>query len=154
MRKIFSLLAVLLIVGVAYLEIKENTKDGRSLEFPNVKINETIIKVLVADDMQEQTQGLSDRPKLEKSEGMLFVFDTKQERSFWMKQMNFPLDIIWIEDDKIVNIHKNLPPEGDNPENHYASQFRINYVLEVNAGFVDEQKIKIGDTVQYKLIKN
>lgn len=154
MRKIFSLLAIFLVIGVAYVEIKNNTNTGRSSEFPNIKINNSIIKVLVADDMQEQIQGLSDRPKLEKDEGMLFVFDNKQERSFWMKRMSFPLDIIWIEDDKIVNIHKNLQPEGENPQKHYASQLKVNYVLEVNAGFIDEQKIKIGDTVQYNLIKN
>lgn len=154
MRKIFSLLAIFLVFGVAYTEIKNNTNTGRSFEFPNIKINDSIIKVIVADDMQKQIQGLSDRPKLEKDEGMLFVFDNKQERSFWMKRMNFPLDIVWIEDDKIVNIHKNLPSEGDYPEKHYTSQSRVNYVLEVNAGFTDEKKIKIGDTVQYNLIKN
>lgn len=154
MRKIFSVLAILIIIGAAFLEIRKSTKVSRSFEFPNIKINNTIIKVDVADDLQEQIQGLSDRERLEKNEGMLFVFDAKQIKSFWMKRMTFPLDIIWIEDNRIVNIHKNIAPEGDSPVNHYNSQFKVNYVLEVNAGFADEQKIKIGDTVQYNLIKN
>jgi len=154
MRKIFSFLAIIIIMGAVYLEIRDNTKVGRSLEFPNVRINDAIIKVAVADDMQEQMQGLSDKSVMGKDEGMLFVFDNKQERSFWMKRMNFPLDIIWIEDDKVVNIHKNLSPEGDNPEKHYMSQSRVNYVLEVNAGMIDEWRIEIGDTVRYNLLNN
>jgi len=152
MRKIFYLLAIVLVISFAYLEIKEHTNIGQSYELPNVVISNKLIKVAVADDMQKQIDGLSNKPKLGDDEGMLFVFDTKQKRTFWMKQMNFPLDIIWIYDDRIVNISKNLPPEGENPANKYSSQYSVNYVLEVNAGFADNNKIKIGDIVQYNNI--
>jgi uncharacterized membrane protein (UPF0127 family) len=154
MNKIFSVLAVLLVLAAIFLEWQDSANIGKSLTFPNVKINKEIIKVSVADEINEQIQGLSDRLYLEKDEGLLFIFDKQQERSFWMKRMNFPIDIIWINDNRIVNIHKNLAPEGDNPQNHYNSQVAVNYVLEVNAGFVDDKKIKIGDIVEYNLLKN
>lgn len=154
MRKIFYLIAILIIVGTIYLESKNNTKTGQSYEFPNVEINGSFVKIEVADTIQKQIQGLSDKEKLEKDEGMFFVFDDKQVRSFWMKKMNFPLDIIWIEDNKIVNISKNLAPEGESPVNKYSSIQRVNHVLEVNAGFSDSKNLKIGDMIKINRLEN
>ena len=80
---------------------------------------------------------------------MLFVFPRKQIRSFWMKDMNFPLDIIWISDNKIIKIDKDLQPEGENPKNKYQTIQRVDKVLEVNSGFTDKYKIKAGDEVKF-----
>lgn len=155
MRKIFSLLAIILILSAVYFESRNKTKTGLTYEFPSVEINKSIVKVEVADDFQEQLQGLSNRTRLNSDAGMLFVFSDKQERTFWMKQMNFPIDILWISDNKIVNISKNLAPEGEYPKNKYSSQQKANYVLEVNAGFAEENQIKIGDIVKFNnLSKN
>ena len=82
---------------------------------------------------------------------MLFVFHDYQKRTFVMRRMHFPLDIIWIKDDKIVNIAKNLPPEGENPDKLYSSSLPINYVLEVNGRFCDENGVEIGDEVEINL---
>lgn len=81
---------------------------------------------------------------------MLFVFAEKDIKSFWMKDMNFPLDIIWLNGEKIVKISHNLPPEGRQPTNTYSSGVPVDYVLEVPAGFCDTNKIKEGNTVFYK----
>ena len=118
---------------------------------PHVKINGQIIKVLIADEPAELTQGLSDRPYLEADQGMLFVFPDSQVRSFWMKNMHFPLDIIWIDDNNIINISQNLPPEGEQPQNHYSSVLPVNYVLEVIAGFAAENEIVVGDEVMINI---
>jgi uncharacterized membrane protein (UPF0127 family) len=64
-----------------------------------------------------------------------------------MKDMLFPLDIIWIKDDKIVNLSRNLSP-SDNPQNQTDSVWLVNFVLEVNAGFIDNNDIKVGDEVK------
>ena len=99
--------------------------------------------------MFEWVRGLSDVKILDKDSGMLFVFPTKEVRTFWMKDMNFPLDIIWITDNKIIGIEKNLQPEGSHPLRSYQSPSAVNYVLEVNAGFCEKEKIKIGDMLRY-----
>ncbi len=116
---------------------------------PAVEINDIIIPVELADTLEKHIQGLSDKEEL--IDGMLFLFDERQIRSFWMKNMHFPIDIIWIDDEKIVNISKNLPPEGENPKKTYSSIYPVYYVLEVNAGFCEQNNISIGDRV--KIIK-
>lgn len=120
-------------------------------ENPKVIINNKEINIEIADEPREQVLGLSYRKKLAENNGMLFIFDKKEERNFWMKSMNFPIDIIWINDELIVDIDKNLPPEGENPENLYGPGSPINKVLEVNAGFTDKYNIKIGDKVEFNL---
>ncbi|MCX6796303.1 MAG: DUF192 domain-containing protein, partial [Candidatus Falkowbacteria bacterium] len=100
---------------------------------------------------KEWNRGLSYQKTLGENGGMLFIFPDYQVRSFWMKDMNFPLDIIWIKDDKIVKISANLAPEGNQPKNIYSSDEPVNYVLEVNAGFCGKNKIKIGEQIQYFL---
>jgi hypothetical protein len=115
-----------------------------------IKINGKEIKVEIADTPAERYKGLSGRENLCGDCGMLFKFDDKRERAFVMREMNFPLDIIWINDEKIVKIDKGLPPKGHNPVNLYKSDTAVNYVLEVNAGFVDKYGIKAGDKVIVK----
>ena len=145
---ILTLTAVLLIGIIIVFNIQRTANPSLG---PYVKINNKIIKVLIADEPAEQTRGLSDRPRLEADQGMLFIFPKSQIRSFWMKNMRFPIDIIWIEDNKIINISKNLPPEGQQPQNHYSSDKPANYVLEVNAGFVEEHSIEVADKIIFNL---
>ena len=116
-----------------------------------VQIGRTVVDVMVADEPLKWMQGLSGHPGLGPKEGMIFMFPQKQVRSFWMKDMNFPLDIIWIDGDTILHIHEDLPPEGESPLRRYSSEFPVNVVLEVNAGFCREFKIKVGDKVMYAL---
>lgn len=128
-------------------------------QFPNqapydaiVTINKQNINIIqVADTSAEQTQGLSNHPPILENEGMLFEFKDKQVRQFWMKEMLFPLDIIWINDSRIINISKNLPPEGLNPSKIYSSLTPADMVLEINAGISDKYGFKIGDQISIGL---
>lgn len=121
---------------------------------PKVIIGDAEIVVDIAKTNEEKSQGLSDRKSLGKNEGMLFLFESNSTPSFWMKDMLIPIDIIWITDNSIVDIHKNIPapdpktPYVDLPR--YTPEKPINYVLEVNAGFSDENNINIGDTVEIR----
>lgn len=113
-----------------------------------VKIAGKIIKVELALTAEEQEQGLSGRNKLKEEEGMLFVFNHIGQYSFWMKDMNFALDIIWIgEDFNVVYIKKNALPES------YPETFTPNgdtkYVLEVLAGFSEKNNLKVGEKVEF-----
>ncbi len=81
---------------------------------------------------------------------MLFVFPKADYYPFWMPDMHFPLDIIWIgADKKIISISENIPPLLDKTKpTYYLSPKPAQYVLEVKAGFAKKHNIKIGDTVE------
>ena len=121
-----------------------------------ITINNTVIYVELAIAPEEKQRGLSGS-KLQENQGMLFVFDNKTIPSFWMKDMLIPLDIIWIEDTKIVQIDENVPaPNSGEPDTNlrlYQPLAPINYVLEVNAGFSEKHGIKVGDAVDLSGIR-
>lgn len=147
MNKTIYIVISIFVIGFFAFEVKKTILPSSSISQPTVKIKSKIIKVEIADEFKEQIQGLSDRKNLCPECGMLFIFNNKQERTFWMKNMNFPIDIIWLNDKIITNISHNLPPEGDKPENLYKSSSNVNYVLEVNSGFSEKNNIKTGDRV-------
>ena len=94
-------------------------------------------------------EGLSGRDKLDKDKGMIFIFEEKGKHSFWMKNVKFPLDIIFISDDTIVDIAKNAEPKKENDTNIpiFTPKENANFVLEINGGLSDEYEIKFGDKV-------
>ena len=118
-------------------------------------------ELAVTDAAHER--GLSGRVQLKKDEGMLFVFVQPGIHSFWMKDMNFPIDIIWInEDAEIVYIKKDARPESfpesygpgeDVPtESRGSSTVKAvgtKYVLEVVSGFSEENNLREGDRVEF-----
>lgn len=112
------------------------------------------INLTVADSPEEREIGLSNTASLGENEGMIFLFDEKGYHSFWMKGMAFPIDIIFLNDDMIVTIHKNVPaPESEDvtPTASYSPTQPSNRVIEVPAGFSDKHNINVGDTVELSL---
>jgi uncharacterized membrane protein (UPF0127 family) len=107
-----------------------------------IEINNKKIYIDIADDFSSRYMGLSGRDNLCPDCGMLFVFKDRGEKTFVMRDMNFPLDIIWIKDKKIVKIDKNLPPDNDENLEKYNSQSKVDFVLEVNGNFSLENKIR------------
>lgn len=120
---------------------------------PAVLIGDNTIKVKIARTPAELSRGLSGTPKLEEDEGMLFIFSEKTYQTFWMKDMLIPLDMIWIADEKIVDISKNVPiPKSDESDIQleiYSPKVPANYVLEVNAGYSDSHGVEVGDSVSF-----
>ncbi len=117
----------------------------------SVRIAGQEIKVDLAVTSIEQTQGLSGRKNLGLNKGMLFVFSNSGKNLFWMKDMNFPIDIIWFtEDMKVDYIKKDADPKLF-PETYGPGQGDkdAKYVLEVNAGFSDKNNLKVGDSVLF-----
>lgn len=119
----------------------------------NSTISSTALPVYIdiADDPYEQSRGLMFRKSLESNNGMLFVFEDLTNRSFWMKNTYIPLDMIFIDNNlRIVDIKENVPPcLRENPCPSYPSTDPAKYVLEVNGGFVRENRIKIGDMLDF-----
>lgn len=113
-----------------------------------VVINHTKIQVEVADTDEKRTKGLSRHTPLKENKGMLFVFPTSNYYGFWMKDMEFDLDLIWIENFKIVEITENV--SHNNQGIIYKPKKIVDKVLEVNAGFVRKNGIKIGDILKIR----
>jgi YVTN family beta-propeller protein len=100
----------------------------------------------VPDDQEESMRGLMFRQHLTWNAGMLFAFNDEGPRTFWMKNTLIPLDMIFVDSDsKIVDIIENVPPCEQDECPTYPSKEPAQYVLEVNAGFVQHRGVKIGD---------
>ena len=110
---------------------------------PAVKVGDKEIKVELADTPEKTRIGLSKTKFLSDDEGMLFVFEKKDSpRVFWMKGMSMPIDIIWIDDSKVIQIDENVPFEPS--EKLRPSNQPVDYVLEVAAGFSERYTIAPG----------
>ena len=107
----------------------------------------------VADDSDERTLGLSFRDSLDADRGMWFVFDREGARSFWMREMRFSLDLIWVDAERrVVDItHEAPPPAPGTPSSAlptYSPTTPAQYVLEINGGLARRLQIEIGDVVR------
>ena len=114
------------------------------------------LTVTVADNSSERAQGLSGRESLAADEGMLFIYDRPTYPGFWMYDMNFDLDMIWILENQVIDITENVPaPPPGTPKsqlNKYYPDDVVDMILEVNAGYSQKNNIQIGDTVE--LVEN
>ena len=109
------------------------------------------IPVEVADTVEKRSLGLGKRSGLENGWGMLFVFEKRKQHGFWMKDMQFPLDIIWLDNHRIVHILRNVQPakSGVIPP-VMTPPVAGNFVLEINAGSADELKLQLGQRLKYQ----
>jgi len=118
---------------------------------PQVAIGDHVFKVEIASTNTQRRLGLGGRDSLANDSGMLFVFDQNFYHSFWMKDMRFNLDIIWINEDmEIVHIERNLSP--DTYPQSFTSTLPARYVLELNGGSYLKYSIHLGQTVKFKNI--
>ena len=126
--------------------LKKEIDIGVLKETRDITVGDTVVSVNFAVTESERKQGLSGKEKLAESEGLFFIFEKNGIYPFWMKDMNFPIDIVWVSEDfVVVDITKNAQPDSF-PKTFIPRQ-PIRYVLEVNAGLTDRDMIKIGDVV-------
>ncbi|MFC1649861.1 DUF192 domain-containing protein [Patescibacteria group bacterium] len=126
------------IFGLVYVFVRNNVN--------TVEINGTRIYYTAAITNSEKSVGLSKTDELGKYEGMLFFFNDESP-SFWMKDMTIPIDIIWIDNDRVIQVDTDLQPPSlvDEMLRTYVPTSPVDHVLEVNAGFADRHNIKPGD---------
>ena len=111
-----------------------------------IRIGTATLMVEVANTDVLREKGLSGQMSLEENKGILFLFEKPGRYGFWMKDMNFTIDIIWIDKDKkIVEVMKNIDPETF-PETFYSQEL-VQYVVETRAGWAKENDIRPGDKV-------
>lgn len=116
-----------------------------------LKVGEHEVSVFIADTKEERTKGLSGCTNLPENSGMYFVFSEPQPAAFWMKNMLLPLDIIWIKDEHVIGIEKNVPPPQPNtPDDEliiYSSPGEVDRVLELPAGASERFGIEPGTSI-------
>lgn len=104
--------------------------------------NGSSVKIQLAKTEQERSRGLMYKKSISDDQGMLFIFNDMQERTFWMKNTFIPLDMIFIDDQGVVrNILDNVPPLTTAPRN---SEIPVKYVLEVAGGSSKKLAIEVG----------
>lgn len=148
-----SVLALASCKNEANKEIKTDTitftKEGDLSIFQtasdSIKAN---FDIEIAETEYETQTGLMYRPSMEEKQGMLFIFPNVSVRSFYMKNTEFPLDIIYIdENQKIVSFQKNAKPYD---ETSLPSEGAAKYVLELNGGLSDRLNLQVGDSIAFK----
>lgn len=114
-----------------------------------VSINSQKIDAEVVKTPADLQNGLSGRPCIMKNQGMLFVFDRPSHYAFWMKDMRFPIDIIWISSGhKVVGLEENVSP-NTYPDKFVNKDSPAQYVLELQAGRSSSFNIQLGTPVNF-----
>jgi uncharacterized membrane protein (UPF0127 family) len=116
-----------------------------------VTIHGKTYSVEIADTKHLQDKGLSGHDPLKDNQGMLFVFKTPDTYGFWMKDMGFPLDIVWIDENfKIVHLESSVTPDtyNKNPPKIFFPAKPALYVLEISENEISTLGIKVGDEVK------
>ncbi|HKZ61506.1 MAG TPA: DUF192 domain-containing protein [Nitrososphaera sp.] len=119
----------------------------------NITVNGVELVADIAANSTQKSKGLSVKDALKENEAMLFLFDTEREHSFWMKNMKFPIDIIWLDEDKeVVHVEHSLEPcIGDLFCQSYKPDDNSLYVLETVAGFAQKYNVTENTYVEFEL---
>ena len=142
-KLVLIVILLFLASGLIYLKIKKN---GLS----KISINNQELEVEIADTDSKKSKGLSGRKSLAENQGMLFIFTNPDYHQFWMLDMHFPLDFIWIKENTFVDITENVRPP-DNASSLppiFSSKIPFDKALEVNAGSLNAYNIKVGDNIK------
>ncbi|MFZ5376345.1 MAG: DUF192 domain-containing protein [Patescibacteria group bacterium] len=127
----------------ATLATFQQIQDGSKIK---IKLGKQVIEVEVANTDTSRTQGLSDRQEIG-SDGLLFVFDKPDQYRFWMKQMRFGLDFIWLADQKIVEITRDVPPPVEGQQLQFLDIYQpavpADMMIEVAAGQAEKWGLEV-----------
>lgn len=128
-----------------------NTKIS-NLKTTEVKILRLKVTAEVADTQETRAFGLGGRETLAENAGMLFVFETEAKHSFWMKNVGFGLDIIWMDKNKkVIHFVKDAKADTGGDLEIYTPPGNAKYVLEVNGGSISKYGISLGKKADFDL---
>lgn len=151
------ILSVILIIasGIIYLTHKpQETEQSLSANYHYIQVsssNEEVpeITALIADTPEKRLRGLSVLKRLKKQQGMLFLFETPSNYPFWMKEMTFPIDILWLnKNGEVVFLKEHAHPD-DYPQSYIPPKENVLYVLELQDGAIEQFNILKGDTFSW-----
>lgn len=136
--------------GDASTETTQFHQSFSDRERRTITINDSTLEVEVVTTPESTTQGLSGREEIG-ADGMLFVFPTTGVRQFWMPEMKFDIDIVWIRNAEVVGVAAQVPKPApaQTALPTYSSELPVNVVLELPSGKANDLGIKPGSTVIY-----
>lgn len=148
-----GVLGIALLAWGLYLGFrKAQVRPAASYPQARVTIGGRAVRAAVADTLPARMRGLSERADMAEDEAMLFVFPIAMRYSFWMKDMKFPLDVVWIRAGSIVDISEKVPAPGPSAGlaalRGFASKAAADMALEVNAGLAARHGWQVGAAVQ------
>lgn len=118
---------------------------------PRAMINQQTIYLEIADAQSKIQQGLSSRENLPEDWGMLFVFKKTANYTFWMSQMKFDLDFVFLKNDQVVALREKVPhPQAEEPPITIQIPEKFNRVLELNSGTIAKLSVKVNDQIIYR----
>lgn len=145
---IFSILSIAAVVFLAQaaILIAEILPDlGKEMITKTIYVDDEKFEVFIADTYSHRAQGLGGLASLSTYDGMLFIFEKDGRYQFWMKDMYFPIDIIWVAaNGTVAHVTQSVSPESY-PQSFTPDTF-VRYVLEVPAGFSDEHGVHAGQS--------
>ncbi len=108
-----------------------------------IYVNQVAFAASVADEPEERKQGLSGVSSLKQREGKLFIFDKAEKHGIWMKEMHFPIDILWFDEQfTLIHVVENATP--DSYPAIFAPPDDARFVLEINAYSAKTLGISVG----------
>ena len=136
-----------------FLKEIENAPKDRYLQ-SNVSVDGFNMTADLALTSEQREKGLSVKDKLRENEAMLFVFEESAKHSFWMKDMKFPIDIMWLDSDgKVVHVEKRLEPcISVFTCTSYSPSRDSQFVLETVAGFTQRHNVSVGTDIDFELV--
>lgn len=145
---IFIIVLVVAVGAIANFTINKTPEQIDTADIVDVG-GKAEFNVETAVTSEQKGRGLSGRERIADHEGLLFVFQYPGRYGFWMKDMNFAIDIIWIDENKkVVDITENaLPASYHPPMEMFSPVHPALYVLEINAGLARKYGIEVGDDV-------
>jgi uncharacterized membrane protein (UPF0127 family) len=134
--------------GVALALTSAGAPAVAPLTLPSGKVLQA--EVMVKDE--DRAMGLMFRPSLPLDRGMLFVFGAVDFHGIWMKNCRFPIDILWLDEEKkIVHVAESVPPCKADPCPVYNPMRKAAYVIEMNAGQARREQAVVGAVVSFIL---
>jgi hypothetical protein len=135
--------AIVLVILGNYVLSEVIALNGNQID--RVYVRNVLVKAEVVRTETRIEKGLGGRESLADGRGMLFEMLESEPQHFWMKGMLFPIDIIWIQNGRVIGCEKNISPSDPRT---FASPSDAGYVLEVPAGFCDRHSVKVNDEVK------
>jgi hypothetical protein len=145
-------LVALLLAGCGSGDDAPASKPARTTSTVDLHVGDAVVEAEVADNDAERALGLGQRDALARDSGMYFVLTDSSPR-IWMKGMRFPLDLVWINDGRVVDITPRVPDQPGTPESQlpiYSPSKPANRVLEVNSGWAQRNAVRPGDRVSFE----
>jgi uncharacterized membrane protein (UPF0127 family) len=168
-RNIIILLAVItlvILIGVFYNNLQNNTqlekinpitqlidsKEERVWKTKLLQIGDKNYEIFLTENEEDMKKGLSAFEDIKDSQGMLFEFEIEDFHSFWMKDMKFDIDMIFLDKEmKVVHIFENVRKDTYKNQNDYKifiPKLKSKYVIEIKSGEVKKNKLKLGDIIK------